>query len=226
MTAALPVWRAGDTCVLDMDGTLLDLHFDNQVWNQQLPRQLAAQRGLSLTAASEEVRRSLASQRDSLLWYCMEHWSEVFALELSAIEAQLEHLICIRPGVEAFLNFLREREVRLILATNAHPQSLTRKLAVTGIGQYFETIVSAHEFGFAKEHDNFWSLFAERCAIRRETTVFIDDNPRVLAAAQRFGIRHLFGIAQPDSRGTGIEDSGFVRLHDFAELYAPLAVTS
>ena len=39
-------WSAIDTVLLDMDGTLLDLHFDNHFWQHHLPRRLAELRGL------------------------------------------------------------------------------------------------------------------------------------------------------------------------------------
>ncbi|HBT55971.1 MAG TPA: haloacid dehalogenase, partial [Pseudomonas sp.] len=30
-------WNAIDTVLLDMDGTLLDLHFDNHFWLEHMP---------------------------------------------------------------------------------------------------------------------------------------------------------------------------------------------
>ncbi|HNG60363.1 MAG TPA: haloacid dehalogenase, partial [Cellvibrionaceae bacterium] len=35
-------WQAIDTLLLDMDGTLLDLHYDNYFWLEYLPRAFAA----------------------------------------------------------------------------------------------------------------------------------------------------------------------------------------
>lgn len=40
MSDTLP-WNAIDTVLLDMDGTLLDLHFDNHFWLQHLPQRYA-----------------------------------------------------------------------------------------------------------------------------------------------------------------------------------------
>ena len=36
-------WSSLDTVFLDMDGTLLDLHFDNHFWLEHLPRRYAEQ---------------------------------------------------------------------------------------------------------------------------------------------------------------------------------------
>jgi len=39
-------WRAIDTVLLDMDGTLLDLHFDNHFWQEHVPVRYAEKHGL------------------------------------------------------------------------------------------------------------------------------------------------------------------------------------
>jgi putative hydrolase of the HAD superfamily len=38
-------WHAIDTVLLDMDGTLLDLHFDNHFWLEHLPQRYAELHG-------------------------------------------------------------------------------------------------------------------------------------------------------------------------------------
>ena len=42
-----PDWDVVETIVLDMDGTLLDLSFDNILWNELLPRRYGEKHGLS-----------------------------------------------------------------------------------------------------------------------------------------------------------------------------------
>lgn len=38
-------WNAIDTVLLDMDGTLLDLHFDNHFWLEHMPACYARHHG-------------------------------------------------------------------------------------------------------------------------------------------------------------------------------------
>ena len=54
-------WSHIDKVFLDMDGTLLDLHFDNRFWREHVPARFAAARGLDLAQAREEL---LARYRD------------------------------------------------------------------------------------------------------------------------------------------------------------------
>ena len=48
-------WKTIDTVLLDMDGTLLDLHFDNHFWLSLVPQELSKQRGLSTDEAQQLV---------------------------------------------------------------------------------------------------------------------------------------------------------------------------
>ena len=43
----VPDWENIETVLLDMDGTLLDLHFDNHFWLQHVPVCYAEKHGLS-----------------------------------------------------------------------------------------------------------------------------------------------------------------------------------
>jgi putative hydrolase of the HAD superfamily len=47
MAAAAIDWSRIDTVLLDMDGTLLDLRFDNWFWQELIPSRYAAAHGLS-----------------------------------------------------------------------------------------------------------------------------------------------------------------------------------
>src|SRR5690606_24954939 len=144
---------------------------------------------------------TLEKTRGTLRYYCLDHWSHEFGIDLHEIERDLARFVRVRPGVRGLLDRARARGLRLVLATNAHPQSLARKLKLTGIGRAFDVVVSAHDLGHPKEDDGFWSSLGEQLHIIPQRAMFIDDNPSVLLAAQRNGLRALYGIARPDSRG-------------------------
>ena len=215
-------WRLVDTIVLDMDGTLLDLHFDDLVWNDALPRSYAARGGMDFELARNTIRARLDAARGRLEFYCLDHWSHVFGIDLHGIEQGLAAHVRARPQARAFLQWAAARGLRLILATNAHPRSLARKLELTGIGHWFEQVVSAHELGHPKEDDAFWQALAALCAFDGERTLFIDDNHSVLDAARRHGIRFLRGVAYPDSEGAEVRHPDFHCIASFSDLAGPL----
>ncbi len=51
-------WNQIDTLFLDMDGTLLDLHFDNHFWLEHVPKRYAEANDISLEAAREKLHGS------------------------------------------------------------------------------------------------------------------------------------------------------------------------
>ncbi|MCK4586177.1 MAG: haloacid dehalogenase, partial [Gammaproteobacteria bacterium] len=48
-------WKKIKTVLLDMDGTLLDLHFDNHFWLEHMPRRFAEAKGVALEDARAEL---------------------------------------------------------------------------------------------------------------------------------------------------------------------------
>ena len=51
-------WYNIDTVLLDMDGTLLDLHFDNHFWLQLVPQELSLLHNISLDDANKLVTQA------------------------------------------------------------------------------------------------------------------------------------------------------------------------
>ena len=62
-------WNAIDTVLLDMDGTLLDLHYDNYFWIDHLPRLYAAKHGISEEESSSHLQKTFHSGEGTLQWY-------------------------------------------------------------------------------------------------------------------------------------------------------------
>ena len=56
-------WKAVDTVLLDMDGTLLDLRFDNWFWLTLVPSRYAAAHGISEADAQAVWRPSFKTSR-------------------------------------------------------------------------------------------------------------------------------------------------------------------
>lgn len=197
--ASLPRWEAIDTVLLDMDGTLLDLRFDNYFWLELVPERYAAQHGLTVAEAREVLRPMFAGRQGTLDWYCTDFWTRELSLDIAQMKHEVREHVRFLPGAEEFLRALREKDVRIALVTNAHRHSLKVKATQTGLLNYFDVVFSSHSFGVPKEHPEFWRLLQAALHFDPARTLFVDDSHPVLRAAQKHGIAHLFAISRPDS---------------------------
>lgn len=211
-------WQTIDTVFLDMDGTLLDLHFDNYFWLSYLPGRYAEHHGLHQDAAAEHLHGIFNEKRGTLDWYCLDFWSDQLRLDIRSLKVEIQHLIRERPQAIHFLQQLKVMGKRRILITNAHPGSLNLKLELTGIGSELDLVISSHQFGFAKEAQEFWQALAEATPFARQRSLFIDDSLSVLTAAEKYGIANLVAINKPDSQSAKIDTAHFNAIEHFDEI--------
>ncbi len=211
-------WRAIDTVLLDMDGTLLDLHFDSHFWLEHLPRRYVELHHLD-EATQETVRSRILHEKGSLNWYSLAYWSRELDVDILALKREIQHLIGLRSDALDFLEWLKQAHPRVVLATNADRESLELKLPITGLEAYLDAIVSSADLGVPKEAQEFWFALQDVEPFDPERTLFIDDNPRVLESAREYGIRYLLGIKQPDSTRPDKAIKEFVALDRFASIF-------
>jgi putative hydrolase of the HAD superfamily len=209
--SAVVDWAAIDTVFLDMDGTLLDLYFDNHFWRVHVPRRYAEIHGLNPAHAEAHLNAHYQRHHGTLAWYCLDFWSRELALDIVALKREVEHLIALRPDTLAFLACLRESGRRVVMVTNAHPASVDLKMQKTGIAALFDAIVSSHSLGLPKEHSEFWNRLAG-----------VDDSLPVLKSARSHGIAHLLAIRNPDSSLPPTHCEDFVSIANFAETHPVL----
>lgn len=200
-------WQQIDHVLLDMDGTVLDLRFDTELWLEHLPGRYAELNELPREEALARIRARMEALSGQLDWYCIEQWSETLGLDVTALHRELADGIRYRDTAVAFLEALSASDKQALIVTNAHPELIEIKLHTTGLDRYVDAIVSSHDFGAAKEHDSFWESLRGKHVFEQDRTLFIDDNLRVLRAAKRFGIAHLLAVSHPDS-GRGAKDTG------------------
>ncbi len=214
----MPPWSSIDTIMFDMDGTLLDLHFDNYFWRVLVPRIYSEEHGVSVDSARQVITDKYSAVHGTLDWYCLDYWEEQLELDITSLKATIKHKIMIRPNVEKLLQELQLSDKRILLITNAHPSSLNLKMQHTGIGDYFHQRISSHSLRLAKENHGFWESLQQLEPYEPERTLLFDDSLPVLRQAQREGIKYLYGIKKPDSQRPSLEDCEFPQIEDFEHI--------
>ncbi|MFA6052376.1 MAG: GMP/IMP nucleotidase [Methylobacter sp.] len=215
-------WKKIETVLLDMDGTLLDLNFDNHFWKEFVPLKFAEKQGLSIEAAKRELEPRFKLMEGKLEWYCLDYWSDVLELDIAGLKAEISGLIAVLPHVTEFLEKIHQSPKKVYLVTNAHRGSLGLKMEKTCLQQFFDGIISSHDFGMPKEHADFWQLLQQQHWFEKHTTLLIDDSLAVLNSARQFGIAHLISVSRPDTKLPKKEITGYPAIEDFRELMTGL----
>lgn len=193
-------WNDIDSVFLDMDGTLLDLHFDTYFWLTHLPERYADIKGVPPSVANKTLLQLIKQEEGTLNWYCLDFWSETLGVDIVQLKQEIQHLIAFRPHVKTFLQELQDTRHRVVLVTNAHNHSLNLKLSITGLDHYVDAIVCSHDLKLPKENPLFWEKLQSVEVFDRRRTMLIDDSLAVLKSAQEYGIEHIYSIVQPDSQ--------------------------
>lgn len=214
---ALP-WRDIDTVLLDMDGTLLDLHYDNHFWLEHLPQRYAELHGISRAMAELELMPLFERNAGQLQWYCLDFWSAELKIPVRELKRETADLIALRPDADTFLAAIKEAGKRVIMITNAHRDSLSLKLERIELAPYFERLISSHDYGFPKESPQFWDALHVDIGFEPARSLFIDDTLPILRSARDFGVRHLLAVKQPDSKKGPKNTKEFAALGDYREL--------
>lgn len=200
MPPAKPDWSAIDTILLDMDGTILDLAYDNWFWQEHIPEQVARARGVELPTIRDALQAQFDAAFGSLNWYCLDHWTRTLELDIATHKQASRHRVRPLDGALPAIERARARGHAVWLVTNAHPLTLQIKLEQTGIAALFDALVSSHELDAPKEHAVFWERLQARLPHDPKRSLFVDDSLRVREAARRAGYPHVWAITRPDSR--------------------------
>lgn len=211
-------WQTIDTVLLDMDGTLLDRHFDDHFWLEHVPRRWAERNGTPLEQAKKKLYALFNSQENTLNWTDLDYWSSHLHLDIPLLKKEVEHLIAVHPYVVEFLLFLRQHGKSVWLVTNAHSKTLDLKMKKTMLGPYFTGIVSAHQVGLPKEDDRFWRELQNFIPYDPRRTLLGEDSETNLGTAERFGIRYLVYISRFSSRLQPRPSSTYLSIHYFSQL--------
>jgi putative hydrolase of the HAD superfamily len=192
-------WSTVDTVLLDMDGTLLDLRFDNYFWQELVPSRYGKLRGMGKEEAHRVLAPRFAARQGTLEWYCLDHWSRELGINIVRLKEEVDEYIDYLPDVPEFLIAMRGSGKRLVLVTNAHRDTLAVKIRRTGLGSFLDAMFSSQEIGVPKEDPEFWQRLQTYEPFDATRTMLVDDSLPVLRSAHAYGIRRIVAIRKPDS---------------------------
>jgi GMP/IMP 5'-nucleotidase len=211
-------WNEIDDVLLDMDGTLLDRHFDNLFFEDELPRRYAALQGMTFEAARDLLMAMYRSVEGELAWTDLHYWTNRIGIDVVVMTKELDHLIAFLPGAEEFLRNLRRMGKRVTIVTNAHESGVAIKTARTGVDRYVDRVVNAFEVGYLKMRPEYWPNCQRLVGFEPKRSLYIDDDEGCLVAAKGFGVAHLLHSAKSSSELAPAYSSNFTSIEHFSVL--------
>jgi len=211
-------WHDIDTVLLDMDGTLLDRHFDDHFWLEHVPARWAAHNKTELEFARRHLYALFRSQENTLNWTDLDYWSDRLKLDIPLLKQEVEHLIAVHPFVIEFLLFLKQHRKQVWLVTNAHSKTLDLKMKRTRLGPYFDGIISAHQVGLPKEDNGFWQALQNFVPYTPHRTMLGEDSETNLRTAAAYNIEYLIFVGRHSSTAKPLVSQNFATIHYFKQL--------
>ncbi len=212
-------WQNIDTILLDMDGTILDLHFDLHFWMEYMPLMFANKHGITHDEAKNKLYPILQAEEGKLHWYCLDYWQKRLQLNIIRLKEDVAHLIQIHPFVLEFLEQAKAHKKRIYLVTNAHQKILKLKMRITNLESYFDDIISSHDYNVAKEKQEFWQQLEGEIKFDKIKSIFFDDSLSVLKSAKQYGIGTIIAISKPSSKIDAKEVKGFTNIDTFKHAF-------
>ncbi|ENV37562.1 hypothetical protein F959_01501 [Acinetobacter venetianus RAG-1 = CIP 110063] len=207
--------------MFDMDGTLLDLAFDDFIWNHCLPERHAQVHQCSLEQSQQTLFQFYQQHKHTLSWYSSAYWTAKVGVDVLQLQYEHREKIAARAGCHQLLERLKAKGYRCWLLTNADQAGLQLKLENVELSPYFELMISSEELGHAKEDVGFWQKLQQLHPFDPTKAVFIDDTVAVLKGAEAFGISKLVSILQPSSSkpSRNVNELPYPALNHLTELF-------
>ena len=211
-------WNQIDTILLDLDGTLLDLNFDLEFWLEYIPEIYSKKNNIKLEDAKKLVISMINSQEGKLTWYCLDYWEEQLNLDIMKLKGDISHLIQVHDHALNFLQTVKKHNKRIYLVTNAHRKGIKLKMNSSGLNDYFDEIISSHDYGAPKQEQKFWEELSDQISLNKERAIFFDDSLDVLESASTFKIKNIIAISKPSTQIPKKHVPGFINIENFMEI--------
>lgn len=188
--------------IFDMDGVLID----SEIVYRDLHRKFFKSRGVEVS--TDEWNLLAGSSRKVERRYYERWWERSLGERLSGERiAELEHehnkrypidyAAIMNPGVPQTLSGLRERGLRLALASSSPLPYILRVLDECGLSDFFDVIESGDELRESKPNPEIYLLTLSKLGLPAESCCAVEDSDYGIRAARRAGI---YTIAKREER--------------------------
>lgn len=179
--------------IFDMDGTLVDSLMLWDIFDAALAEAYPEKEGTVISEEDNKAIRVLPLREGMQLLH--DHYGlgasgeELFQLETRVFGDFYAHQVELKPGVLAFLEHLKERGVRMCIASATDPLLVESALEHCGIRHYFDTVFSCGVLGKGKDTPDIYLMAEEYLGSDREHTWVFEDAFVAIQTATGIGMQ-------------------------------------
>lgn len=143
---------------------------------------------------------------------------EVWEMYLKqAAEGKLEK----KPGVEELLSWLREKGIKIGLATSSRRKLVMQEIEEAGLLPYFDSITCGDEITRSKPEPEIYLKACENLKVNPDNAFAIEDSYNGVRSGKRAGMSVIMvpDIKQPDEEMRGLADKILQSLHEVKEYF-------
>lgn len=208
----------------DLDGTLVDRDFDDNLWLIELPTAYARQNNVTVEEARAHFRAEYSKVGPNRLeWYDVAYWFAHLKLDADPKEVVegLRHKVKLYPDVLPELRRLRKMGCRMVVFSNAPRLFLDIKIKAEGLDSFFERVVSVpSDFKKVKSHEGAFHQLAKELGVKPAEITHIGDSFELdYKPALAEGCKAIL-IERPDVKPEkrAPDNSGVRKIRSFEEL--------
>ena len=172
--------------IFDMDGLLFDTE---RVW-QRVWHERADELGVTLPDSfAGEICGSSGQGTLDIIARCYPGVEPaVFHSEVqNEVTRRLENSVPILPGCEEILAGLKARGLKLAVASSSQLSHIEHHMRLTGMGKYFDKLVSGQQVAHGKPAPDIFLLAASELGLAPEDCYVFEDSPNGIRAGHAAG---------------------------------------
>ncbi len=174
--------------IFDLDGTMIDSMY---VW-EKVDKNFLTQRGIPVTAEYTEKMRGLffepAAEYTKRTYGLKESTQQIMQIWLDMARYEYEHNVRLKPYVKEYIDALKNKGVKLGLATSSDPYLLEPVLKSNKVESYFDTVCYTSQVGKNKSFPDIYLYTAEKLGVSPDSCVVFEDIPEGIDGANKAGM--------------------------------------
>lgn len=172
--------------IFDMDGLL----FDTEMVYDIIWKKVAERRGLIVQEQMLAELRGVG--REEMTKIILRYWPQAdpTAIRTELFEGASEELrkkVPVKSGVTELLEYLREKGVKMAVASGSPLESIKSNLKVAKIDSYFDVVVSGEQVSYGKPAPDIFLLAAKELRLEPTACYVFEDAPSGVCAAVKAG---------------------------------------